>query len=61
MGIRPRSAFVMKLKTRRCNSCGAALNEQVKHCKRCSAPTPRPKKKKKKKLKKNKNKKKNKK
>jgi hypothetical protein len=49
MGTRPRSAFVMKLKTRRCGKCGAALNEQAKHCKRCAAPTPRPKKKKKKK------------
>ena len=51
----------MKLKTRRCGKCGAALNEQAKNCKRCSALTPRPTKKKKKKLKKNKNKKKNKK
>jgi predicted RNA-binding Zn-ribbon protein involved in translation (DUF1610 family) len=47
MGTRPRTAFVMKLKARRCPKCGAALNEQIKRCKRCAALTPRPKMKKK--------------
>jgi len=44
MGTRPRTAFVLKLKSRRCPNCGAAVNSQRKRCKRCSAGVPKPKK-----------------
>jgi hypothetical protein len=44
MGIRPRTKFVMQLKSRRCPKCGGALNNQKKRCKRCSAVAPKPRK-----------------
>jgi len=43
MGIRARTAFVKKLKERRCSKCGAKLNTQQVRCKRCSNAQPRPK------------------
>jgi len=44
MGIRPRTAFVMKLKARRCGKCGAKLHPSRTRCKRCSSVQGRPKK-----------------
>lgn len=32
---RPRTAYVKKLKERRCARCGSKLNSQRKRCKRC--------------------------
>jgi uncharacterized OB-fold protein len=44
MGLRPRTAYVKKLKARRCSKCGAVLNRQRVRCKRCGAAQKRPKK-----------------
>jgi len=44
MGIRPRTAFVHKLKARRCSKCGAKLNNQRTRCRRCHAAAAKPKK-----------------
>jgi hypothetical protein len=44
MGTRPRTAFVMKLKSRRCPKCGAKLNNQHTRCKRCHQVQSKPKK-----------------
>jgi ribosomal protein L40E len=35
MRTRPHSAFVQKLKARRCSKCGAKLNPQKTRCRRC--------------------------
>ena len=37
MGTRPRSKFVLALKSRRCSKCGTKLNNQLTRCKRCHA------------------------
>jgi RNA polymerase subunit RPABC4/transcription elongation factor Spt4 len=37
MGIRPRTKLVKARKARRCTKCGAAINNQRKRCKKCSA------------------------
>jgi hypothetical protein len=44
MGKRPRTAFVKKMKARRCRKCGGKLNTQQVRCKRCSEKNSRPKK-----------------
>jgi hypothetical protein len=44
METRPRTTFVMKLKTRRCPKCGAKINSQRLRCKRCHETQRRPKK-----------------
>jgi hypothetical protein len=46
MGIRPRTDFVMKLKSRTCPKCGGKINSQKVRCKRCHEVQRRPKKKK---------------
>ena len=44
VNTRPRTKFVMQLKSRRCPKCGAKLNNQVKRCKRCHEVQKKPKK-----------------
>jgi uncharacterized OB-fold protein len=44
MGMRPRTAFVKKLKARRCGKCGGKLNNQRTRCPRCHAVAARPRK-----------------
>jgi predicted RNA-binding Zn-ribbon protein involved in translation (DUF1610 family) len=44
MQSRPRTKFVMQLKSRRCPKCGAKLNNQVIRCKRCHQAQSKPKK-----------------
>jgi uncharacterized OB-fold protein len=44
MGTRPRTKFVLKLKSRRCPKCGGMLNNQKMRCKRCHQRQTRPKK-----------------
>jgi hypothetical protein len=44
MKTRPRTKFVMQLKSRRCPKCGAKLNNQVKRCRRCAAVVGKPRK-----------------
>lgn len=47
MSTRPRTAFTMILKTRRCSSCGGKINNQLIRCKKCGSAQPKPKKNKK--------------
>ena len=44
MQSRPRTKFVMTLKTRRCRKCGGKLNNQVTRCKRCHKVAAKPRK-----------------
>lgn len=42
--VRPRTKFVMQLKSRRCPKCNAMINNQRKRCTRCSKALVKPKK-----------------
>ncbi len=42
MRSRPRTAFVMKLKRRRCPKCGGKINNQQTRCRRCNQVQGRP-------------------
>ena len=44
MRTRPRTQFVMKVKSRRCPKCGGKINSLVTRCKRCHEVQKRPKK-----------------
>jgi hypothetical protein len=44
MGLRPRTKFVKKQKSRRCSKCGGKLSSQQFRCKRCSSLEAHPKK-----------------
>lgn len=41
---RPRTEYVTKKRSRRCPKCNAALNHQLKRCKRCAKVVAFPKK-----------------
>ncbi len=39
--VRPRTKLVLNRKSLRCPKCGAAVNRQLKRCKRCAKVQPK--------------------